>query len=207
MSVNIFISFRADDGIEFKNELNDLFDKDDVVRNYSEDKDRSNMTENTIQTYLYSKLSKTSITIVILSPNAVNYRKNSWNGKYDDWMYDELRFSLEDRENNRTNGVIALYTSSATNYLFDVKTHKCMKCNAESKVHIMKSFDNLVRKNMMNVKSKYKVNQCDNVYDSMHDSYISLVNFDDFKKNYMEYISNAIDKRNRIDEFEITKRL
>ena len=60
------------------------------------------MSEDTIQEYLYDKLKDTSVTIVILTPDAVSYRKN-WLGNYDDWLYDELRYSLEDRNNNRTN--------------------------------------------------------------------------------------------------------
>ena len=55
-------------------------------------------------------------------------------------MYDEIRYSLEDRENNRTNGLIAVYTPEAKAYLIE-----------ESKEStIVNDVDNLFRKNMMN---------------------------------------------------------
>ena len=62
--------------------------------------------------YLYSKLRTTSVTIILITPQAVNHKKDSY-GYYDDWMYDEIRYSLEDRENNRCNGLVAVYTKEA----------------------------------------------------------------------------------------------
>src|SRR5690554_5663780 len=105
MARNVFVSFRFSDGEEYKNELCKNFSEEDVI-DYSEYEDRSELSEDSIREYLYSKLKKSSITIVILTPAAVNYKKDIW-GKYDDWLYDELRYSLEDRNENRTNGVIA----------------------------------------------------------------------------------------------------
>jgi|SRR5699024_37594 len=206
MSTKVFLSFRFSDGKELKEELVKLFDSSTEVIDRSEDEDRSEMTEETIRNYLYEKLKETSITIVILTPKAINYRKNIF-GDYDDWLYDELRYSLEDRAKNRTNGAIALYTDESKGSLTELNTHKCTKCNAEKSSTLIKSFDNLVRKNMMNVKEDYKVNKCDNLYDSEKDSYISLVHFDDFKKDYKKYIDSAKEKRDRKEEFDIVKRM
>ena len=72
---------------------------------------------------------------------------------------------------------------------------------------LLKDFDNLVRKNMVNIKNKYKKNPCANLYDDKYDSYISLVGFEDFKTNYAEYIDNAKEKRDRLHEFDICKRI
>lgn len=78
--------------------LCELFDGETKVINCSENEDRSGMSEETIQKYLYSKLKTTSVTIIIITPQAINHKKDMW-GRYDDWMYDEIRYSLEDREN------------------------------------------------------------------------------------------------------------
>src|SRR5699024_277694 len=172
----------------------------------SEDGDRTEITEETIRNYLYEKLKETSITIVILTPKAINYRKNIF-GDYDDWLYDVLRYSLEDRAKNRTNGAIALYTDESKGSLTELNTHKCTKCNAEKSSTLIKSFDILVRKNMMNVKEDYNMNICDNIYDNKKDSYISLVYFDDFKKDYKKYIDSAKEKRDREEEFDMVKRM
>ena len=76
MARNVFISFRFSDGADYKEELSDCFDKNKDIINYSEDEDRSNMSEETIKNYLYKKLKETSVTIIILTPEAVNYKKD-----------------------------------------------------------------------------------------------------------------------------------
>ena len=46
-----------------------------------------------------------------------------------------------------------------------------------------------------------------NHYDGSHDSYISLVSLEEFKQDYTKYIDNAKDKRDRLHEFNIYKRM
>ena len=112
MGRNVFISFRYEDGISYKNSLANLFSLDRDTVDFSEDVDRLWKSEETIKKYLYKKLRRSSVTIGLLTPLAVNHKHN-WRGEYDDWMYDEIRYSLEDRDNNRTNGIVAVYTPEA----------------------------------------------------------------------------------------------
>ena len=202
MATKVFISFRFSDGKEIKDELVDLFDESTEVINRSEDVDRSQMSEDTIQEYLYEKLKDTSVTIVLLTPEAVSYRKN-WIGNYDDWLYDELRYSLEDRKNNRTNGVVAVYTDDAKDMILESSSHYCSHCQETKSCRTLKFFDNLARKNMLNIKQSYKKNLCNDLYDDSHDSYISLVSLEEFKQDHTKYIDNAKDKRHRLHEFNI----
>lgn len=202
MATKVFISFRFSDGKEIKDELVDLFDESTEVINRSEDVDRSQMSEDTIQEYLYEKLKDTSVTIVLLTPEAVSYRKN-WIGNYDDWLYDELRYSLEDRKNNRTNGVVAVYTDDAKDMILESSSHYCSHCQETKSCRTLKFFDNLSRKNMLNIKQSYKKNLCNDLYDDSHDSYISLVSLEEFKQDHTKYIDNAKDKRDRLHEFNI----
>ena len=202
MATKVFISFRFSDGKEIKDELVDLFDESTEVINRSEDVDRSQMSEDTIQEYLYEKLKDTSVTIVLLTPEAVSYRKN-WIGNYDDWLYDELRYSLEDRKNNRTNGVVAVYTEDAKDMILESSSHYCSHCQETKSCRTLKFFDNLARKNMLNIKQSYKKNLCNDLYDDSHDSYISLVSLEEFKQDHTKYIDNAKDKRDRLHEFNI----
>ena len=162
MARNVFISFRFSDGAKYKDSLCKLFDQSDDVVDCSEDEDRSRMTEDTIRDYLYAKLKQTSVTLVLLTPNAVEYSRK-WLGQYDDWLYDELRYSLEDREGNRTNGVVAIYTEDAKDLLIEESIHRCSNCNQDKSVSLMKNVDNLARKNMMNIKPAYKRNPCYNL--------------------------------------------
>ena len=202
MATKVFISFRFSDGKEIKDELVDLFDESTEVINRSEDVDRSQMSEDTIQEYLYEKLKDTSVTIVLLTPEAVSYRKN-WIGNYDDWLYDELRYSLEDRKNNRTNGGVAVYTDDAKDMILESSSHYCSHCQETKSCRTLKFFDNLARKNMLNIKQSYKKNLCNDLYDDSHDSYISLVSLEEFKQDHTKYIDNAKDKRDRLHEFNI----
>ena len=76
MATKVFISFRYSDGKNIKDELVDLFDESTEIINRSEDVDRNQMSEDTIQKYLYEKLEDTSVTILLLTLEAVSYKKD-----------------------------------------------------------------------------------------------------------------------------------
>jgi len=196
MAYNVFISFRYSDGHQYKEALSDMLNEYNGTIDFSEDEDRSRMSEYTIKNYLYGKLRKSSVTIIILTPNALNHKKD-WYGKYDDWMYDEIRYSLENREGNRPNGLIALYTQESKDLFIRENGNDLM----------INYLDNLARKNMMNIKTRFKKASRDGMYDLLEDSYCSLISYDTFIRNPGYYIKNAEEKRDRIDEFEITARL
>lgn len=196
MAKNVFISFRYRDGHRYKDEIAGLFDRSVDTIDFSEDQNRSNMSDYTIQSYLYGKLRRSSVTILLITPEAVNHRKNLRG--YDDWIYDELRYSLEDRGNNRTNGLIAVYTPEAEALI-------CQK-NSSGTTTIF-DFDNLARKNMMNIKPPYKKNNEDGIYDRDYDSYCSLVPYVEFKRNFANLIEIATWKRDNKYRYDIVKRL
>lgn len=198
MARNVFISFRYSDGIKYKDYLSKIFDSSTSIINCSEDKDRSMMSDDTIKRYLYGKLSSSSITIILLTPNAITHKRN-WFNKIDDWIYDEIRYSLEDRQNNRSNGLIAVYTPEAKDLLIT----KDYNSNAT----VVKNVNNLFRMNMMNVKQQYKRNSTSGMYDADYDSYCSLVSLDDFVNNPNKYIEIAEYKRNNIYQYDIKKHI
>lgn len=206
MSRRVFISFRFSDGEKYKKELSELFDESTEIINCSESQDRSDMSEDTIKKYLYSKLRTTSVTVVLITPKAVSHEKDKM-GNYDDWIYDEIRYSLEDRENNRCNGLVAVYTEDAKEMIMKEAIHKCEICNTEQTIYNIKNVDNLLRKNMLNIKSEYKTNPCQGVYDMEKDSYCSLVSWEEFKKNYTYYIDMAAEKRENTQKFNLVKRM
>ena len=63
MAKNVFISFRYSDGHWYKDALSKLFDGYSDTVDFSEDEDRSRMSEVTIKNYLYGKLRRSSVTI------------------------------------------------------------------------------------------------------------------------------------------------
>ena len=97
MAKNVFISYRFVDGVKYKNELSKRFDSFYDTVDYSEDEDRSTMSDEYIRQYLYGKLRRSSVTIVLLTPQALNHRKN-WYGQYNDWMYDECNECMLDKQ-------------------------------------------------------------------------------------------------------------
>ncbi len=197
MAKNVFISFRYADGINYKSALSNMFDFYYDTVDFSEDNDRSQMSEETIRQYLYRKLRRSSVTIIILTPLAVTHKRNRY-GEYDDWMYDEIRYSLEDRENNRTNGLIAVYTSDAAQKLVS---------DGDNGLTLVEDVDNLFRKNMMNVKPLYKKNRKPELYDRDFDSYCSLISWDEFIQDIGKHIEIATKKREELYKYEIIKRL
>lgn len=206
MARKVFVSFRYNDGAYYKEELCKRFDSSTEVIDRSEDQDRSSMSEATIKKYLYEKLRDTSVTIVLLTPNALCHQKDFW-GFYDDWMYDEIRYSLEDREGNRTNGLIAVYTPEAENSLISKTTHRCSVCNQTKQVTTVRDINNLARKNMMNVYPEYKKNPCDGVFDGDWDSYCTLISWDEFISDYARYIDIAAQKRSCLNHYKLYKQL
>ena len=88
MARKVFISFRYKDGNKYKEDLSKLFASSNTVINCSENVDRSRMSEETIKRYLYDKLKNTSVTIVLLTPEAINHQKkyNGFSYVYDDWI-------------------------------------------------------------------------------------------------------------------------
>ena len=197
MANKVFISFRFSDGSDYKESLEKTFEELDYVINKSENVDRTGASDEVIKNYLYEKLRDTSLTIIILPPDAINYRRNYY-GYIDDWLYDELRYSLENRSGNRTNGVIALYTIEAKHIVILSETKELIT---------IANFNNLARKNMLNIKNEYKHCQIPEQYNSEKDTYISLVAFDKFINNPKTYIDSAIEKRNRLEQFELVKRM
>ena len=94
--------------------------------------------------------------------------------------------------------LIIVYTKDAKSLVIDSETDDLI---------VVSDFDNLVRKNMMNVKSDKKVCPDEGRYDLLLDSYASLISYDLFLSNPQKHIDNAIEKRNRKDDFNLVKRM
>lgn len=91
--------------------------------------------------------------------------------------------------------------------LIDAAMDYCDICRQTSTINNITSRNNLVYKNMMNVKPAYKKHKCINVYDGDFDSYCSLVAYDDFKRNFGDYIYKAYQKRTELFKYNLIKRL
>lgn len=196
MANKVFVSFRYKDGNAYKKEIVELLKSQQYTIDVSESEDRSQFTDDTIQKYLYNKIRDSTITIVILTPEAINYQRT--NGNIDDWLYDEVSYSLKQYEGKRSNGVIAIYPLESENIIFS---------RVDNKRRTFNTLENLAKKNSCNVKDAYKVCTDEGWYDESKDCYVSFIPYHEFKNDMKQYIDNAVDKRNRIDQFKITKEL
>jgi len=196
MATKVFVSFRFSDGNEYKKEIVSLLEEKNYSVDVSEDEDRSEFSDDTIQKYLYDKIRESSITVVILTPKAINYQRT--NGKIDDWLYDEVSYSLKQYDGKRSNGVIAVYPEKSENLIFS---------HVDGDKRIIRDLENLTKKNSLNVKDKYKVNPDQNWYNDAEDCYVSFVKYANFKANMQNYLDNAIDKKDHVDHFDIIKEL
>lgn len=106
-----------------------------------------------------------------------------------------------------TNGLVAVYVPEAKPYLMRETTHYCEICRQTSLINNVLAKNNLVYKNMMNVKPAYKKHKCIDVYDGDFDSYCSLVAYEDFKSNFGDYIEKAYRKRNELYKYKLVSRL
>ncbi len=204
MAKNVFISFRFLDGSEYKEELVKLFDDCEDTIDCSEDQDRSDMTDEIIRQYLYAKLKHSSVTIALITPQAIQYRIDT-DGKINDWLYDEVRYSLENRDGNPTNGLIAVYVPEAKNLLMRVHNHCCNVCRQTSSVNSLIEYHNLIWTNMNNIKPEYKHHKCPGIFDGDWDSYCSLILIEEFKADVGKYIDISLKKREEIYKYKLTK--
>jgi len=202
MKKNVFVSFRFSDGAKYKDKIVALLKRDNRFVDFSEDQDRSMMSKETIKKYLYSKIRKTSVTIILVTPKALNHQKN-YLGQYDDWMYDEIRYSLEDRELNRTSGLVAVYTPEVKDMLIEGSTYKSAETGKIENSTRIKNVNNLFRKNMMNVYPKYKKCKTEGIFDSEYDSYCQLVSYEKFIDDMDKYIDIAYEKKQICDHYDL----
>jgi len=164
----------------------------------SDSPDLSDVTTETIKKNLADMMYDTTVTIVIISPKM---RMSKWI----DW---EIEYSLKEitrkGRTSKTNGIVGVIQKVNGSYNWFVSIRKiengCTVRNyAENILH------DIIRKNRYNRKNpKYG---CDHlrVYHPLHDSYISLIDEDDFLRNPHSYIENAYEKSEAADEFILTK--
>lgn len=197
MANRIYISCK-EDGEAYKDELHTLLQESSSVIEVSEHKDYTKMSQHEIQMFLNKKLVNTSVTIVIMTPSAIKYRRGEY-GLYEDWMYDELKYSFDKRDDIRSNGILAIYTE-------DIE-HLILNTNSVVSEQNLVKFNNLISKNMINLKAIYKENPLTHAYNSLNESYVTLVSFDDFINDFQAYINNALSKRYEIHKYNIRSRM
>jgi hypothetical protein len=165
----------------------------------SDSPDLTDTSTDNIKRILSDMMYKTSVTIVIISPNMIK-------SKWIDW---EIEYCLKEisRQNrtSKTNGILGVIMKFNNDYSwFKTTTNHTDGCSAFSYEESL--LYNIIKKNRYNQKPPvYSCNNCKTV-DALTGSYISFVEEETFLNNPQKYINNAFDKSEEIDGYELTKK-
>jgi hypothetical protein len=228
MANKIFVSYKYKDTnvLPLKNGLQEILDPTtvrsyvDLLENYfdvtefaiykgeSDDEDLSDLSDDTIEKKLKDRIFDSTVTIVMISPNM----KEPHSRDKSQWIPWEISFSLkETTRNDRTshsNAILAVVLPDSKGSYEYFITDK--NCSSDCSCMILKtgSLFQILGENMFNQKEKTRINckKGNNVYSGDY-SYITSVKWSDFVNKPQEYIKKAIEIKERIDEYDITKEI
>lgn len=197
-----FISFSYEDRNQsLVDEIKKILTNKNIIVDLSEKEDRSEFANETIWKHLEARIKKCSITIVLLTTDLFegnNHKLNYYPGSFikSGWIYNEISASLRNWDENKINGIIAIYEPGAKKYILNKNHSTCMHCY-NSEVQMIKLKNEILIKNMFNVNRQLKINKNCDYFDSYNDHFISLVSLSDFKNNPSKYVENAFEKRRK----------
>ncbi len=226
MGRKIFVSYKySDDSVKnlslFENStVRDYVDKfekiidssDDIYKGESDDEDLSDLEDDTIWEKLKDRIYDSSVTIVFISPNM----KETGVSDRNQWIPWEISYSLKEssRRNSkgnsitgRTNAVLAVVLPDTNgSYSYYLETKYC--CANSCIMHHTGKLFTILRENKFNYKNPNK-GPCSSGSTIWHGkaSYIEAVKWEQFIKNYSNYVDEACVRRDAIDDYEITKEI
>lgn len=192
--------------------LQDYLDETDNINKGEDDgEDMSSLADSTIASKLGDKIFDSSVTIVFISKGM----KEIGVQEKDQWIPWEISYSLKEQtrktnENSKevikskTNAVLAVVLPDENGYYDYYLTQK--DCCRVLKTDVL--FD-ILQKNMFNEKkpNTYFCETCYGTHYKGNSSYIYSVTWDEFKKNPNEYIDLAVNIKENIADYNITKEL
>jgi hypothetical protein len=190
----------------YVDKLSEILENDDHIYKGEDDGESlANFSDDHIASKLRDKIFDSSITLVFVSKGM----KSLWLAERDQWMPWEISYSLKEiTRNDRTSGSNAVMAvvlpdqfGSYDYYLTIDSICNCRSLNTPFLFEILKS-------NMFNEKSP-TTSLCSNgsiVYHGDY-SYIQSVKWDDFKASHNTYLNKAVELRDKLDSYNITKNI
>ena len=182
----------------------DTIGKDHIYKGEVSGDDASHLTDGTIDSRLKEKIFDSSVTVVLLSPNMIDWSEP----QSEQWVPNEIAYSLRYKtRGERTstpNGMLAVALPNALgNYEYAMSRKEC----GVRSWHTGSFFD-IIDKNMFNRKNKnsdFCASCLGNHHHGWDHSYIHPVLWEDFIETPDIYIDRAVSLRDRLDEFDLTK--
>lgn len=185
---------------------------DHIYKGEHDGDDLSQLSDETIWKKLKDRIYDSTLTIVFISPGM----KEPWKSERDQWIPWEISYSL--KETSRTNGsgdtvycrsnamIAVVLPDSSGRYGYYLESKDC--CSSTCIMHHTNRLFEIMRKNMFNKNDgrKKTCNLGDTVWTG-ECSYIEAVKWSDFIKDASLYIDRSFNRRERIDEFDITKEI
>ena len=191
--------------------LEDYFDEwDNIYKGESDDEDLSSLTEETIVKKLADRIYDSTITIVLISKNMMEYNKTEKDQRIP-W---EISYSL--KEINRggrqslSNAILAVVIPDENDsYEHFIKENTCEHCNCIT--FQTNSTFKIIKNNMFNRKSP-EIHDCHNhpEHNKPHiwfHSYIHCIKRDNFILDPNNYLNAVIKINEKIDDYEIMKNI
>lgn len=188
----------------YVDKLTEILENDDhIYKGENDGESLANFSDEHIASTLRDKIFDSSITIVFVSKGM----KSLWLAEKDQWMPWEISYSLKEitrgGRTSSSNAILIVVLPDQLNsydyYLTFDSVCNCRSFNTPFLFEILKC-------NMFNEKNP-TTSFCSNgsiVYHGDY-SYITSVKWDDFKASHNTYLNKAIELKNKIDNYNITK--
>jgi len=202
MARKTFISYKYSEAKELRDTIVQKMGDDAkfYTGETSDSPDMSDSTTESIKETLKDMMYRTSVTIIIISPNMTQSEWIDWEIEYT--LKQIKRGDLTSRANGLL-GVIMKYNGSY-DWLIS-RTTKQDGCTARSFNESL--LYDIITKNRFNRKGaeKYSCTTC-KTFDWLQGSYMSLIDEETFLKDLDKYIENAFDKSQIITDFDLTRK-
>ncbi len=180
---------------------------DHIFKGEDDDEDMSSLQDSTIASKLGDKIFDSSVTVVLISKGM----KEVYTKEKDQWIPWEVSYSLKEqsREGGRskTNAVLAIILPDELgSYRYFIEENSCPYCNCRTLK--TNSLFQILRDNMFNVKNPI-FTECENHAGNKpykgYCSFIHSVKWSDFVLGPNKYINIAVEIRQNINDYELTK--
>ena len=200
--VSIFDTITVRNYVDKFEEL--LEGEDDVYKGESDGEDLSDLSEDTIAQKLRDRIYDSSVTIVFVSKGM----KDSYKTEKNQWIPWEISYSLKEvtrgEKTSQTNAILAVVLPDE-NGSYDYYIEHNASCNSNTlKTNWMFP---IMGKNMFN-RSEPDTYECNGAtVHRSYSSYIYSVKWEEFKKDYKNYIDTSVTLFEDKDSYDIKKEL